>query len=155
MWREILHALNDDTSTKELAESIVYGLVSATSLWRRRRAPLHEAIRPARVAWSHLKAPLLTDEIIDRIALGTEEQAGGKSIREMEAIRDECLVAIQRVLAKHDMGAGQHSTPSLSICAPAGIGERVCSEAIRDRGWSPDWTALSPCSSASRSCYRT
>ena len=25
----------------------------------------------------------------------------------MEKVRDECLVAIQRVLAKHDMGAGK------------------------------------------------
>ncbi|SVA25402.1 uncharacterized protein METZ01_LOCUS78256, partial [marine metagenome] len=38
---------------------------------------------------------------------GTESQAKGKTIREMEKVRDECLVAIQRVLAKHNMGAGK------------------------------------------------
>ena len=49
----------------------------------------------------------LNEEIINRFVEGVENQADGKSIREMEKIRDECLVAIQRVLAKHDIGAGK------------------------------------------------
>ena len=57
--------------------------------------------------WSHLKAPELTETIINRFVKGTAEQAKGKTIREMEIIRDECLVAIQRVLAKHNIGAGR------------------------------------------------
>ena len=120
MWREILHALNDDiASTKELDESIVYGpglrwaVMGMNQLYMLAGGAggarhFMKQFGPAlEWPWSHLKAPPLTEEIIDRFALGTEEQAGGKSIRELEAIRDECLVAIQRVLAKHDMGAGQ------------------------------------------------
>ena len=57
--------------------------------------------------WSHLKAPELSNEIIDRFVEGVEAQSQGKSIREMEKIRDECLVAIQKVLSKHNMGAGK------------------------------------------------
>ena len=57
--------------------------------------------------WTHLEAPKLTPEIIDRFVDGTARQAGGRGVRELEAIRDECLVEIQKVLAKHDIGAGR------------------------------------------------
>ncbi|MER9202351.1 L-carnitine dehydrogenase, partial [Mesorhizobium sp. M0933] len=57
--------------------------------------------------WAHSTAPTLTQEIKDRFVNGTANQAAGKSVREQEKIRDECLVAIQRVLAKYDMGAGK------------------------------------------------
>ena len=56
--------------------------------------------------WTRLKAPELTEELIDRMVAGTRAQAGGKSIRQLEEIRDECLVAVQRVLKKHDMASG-------------------------------------------------
>ena len=54
-----------------------------------------------------MKAPKLTETIINRFVDGTKDQANGKTIREMEMIRDECLVAIQRVLAKYNIGAGK------------------------------------------------
>ena len=37
---------------------------------------------------------------------GTQEQAGGRSIRELERLRDDYLVAIQQVLRQYDIGAG-------------------------------------------------
>ena len=49
----------------------------------------------------------LSNQIIERFVEGVEAQSQGKSIREMEKIRDECLVAIQKVLSKHNMGAGK------------------------------------------------
>lgn len=120
MWREILHALNDDiATTRELDESIVYGpglrwavmgmcqiyMIAGGDGGARH---FMQQFGPAlEWPWSHLKAPPLTDAIIDRFADGTAEQAEGRSIRELEAIRDDCMVAIQRVLAKHDMGAGR------------------------------------------------
>ncbi len=120
MWREILHALNDDiATTRELDESIVYGPGLRWSIMGMNQLYMlaggaggarhfMKQFGPAlEWPWSHLKAPPLTDEIIDRFALGTEEQAEGKTIREMESIRDECMVAVQRVLAKHNMGAGK------------------------------------------------
>ena len=120
MWREILHSLNDDIATTgELDESIVYGpglrwaimgMNQIYMLGGGEGGARHfmKQFGPALdLPWTYLKAPELTDEIIDRFADGTEAQAGGKSIRELEAIRDECMVAIQRVLAKHDMGSGK------------------------------------------------
>lgn len=120
MWREILHALNDDIATTgELDESIVYGpglrwgIMGMNQIYMIAGGEggarhFMEQFGPALDwPWSHLKAPELTDEIIDRFVDGTAAQAEGRSVRELEAIRDECLVAVQRVLAKHDMGAGK------------------------------------------------
>ena len=120
MWREILHALNDDIATTgELDESIVYGpglrwaimgMNQIYMLGGGEGGAMHfiKQFGPAlELPWTHLKAPELTDTIIDRFADGTEAQANGKTVRELEAIRDECMVAIQRVLAKHDMGSGK------------------------------------------------
>ncbi|MDJ0684248.1 MAG: 3-hydroxyacyl-CoA dehydrogenase NAD-binding domain-containing protein [Alphaproteobacteria bacterium] len=120
MWREILHALNDDIATTgELDESIVYGpglrwavmgMNQIYMLGGGAGGARHfmKQFGPALdLPWTHLKAPPLTDAIIDRFVEGTAAQAAGRSIQELEAVRDECLVAIQRVLAKHDMGAGK------------------------------------------------
>ncbi len=120
MWREILHALNNDIATTgELDESIVYGPGLRWSIMGMNQIYMiaggkggarHfiEQFGPAlKWPWSHLKAPELSNEIIDRFVEGVEAQSQGKSIREMEKIRDECLVAIQKVLSKHNMGAGK------------------------------------------------
>jgi len=120
MWREILHALNDDIATTgELDESIVYGPGLRWSIMGMNQIYMiaggkggarHfiEQFGPAlKWPWSHLKAPELSNEIIDRFVEGVDAQSQGKSIREMEKIRDECLVAIQKVLSKHNMGAGK------------------------------------------------
>ena len=120
MWREILHALNDDLATTgEIDESIVYGpglrwsIMGMNQLYMMaggKGGARHfiEQFGPAlKWPWSHLKAPELTEKIINQFVEGTESQAKGKTIREMEKVRDECLVAIQRVLAKHNMGAGK------------------------------------------------
>ena len=120
MWREILHALNDDIATTgELDESIVYGPGLRWSIMGMNQIYMiaggkggarHfiEQFGPAlKWPWSHLKAPELSNEIVDRFVEGVEAQSQGKSIREMEKIRDECLVAIQKVLSKHNMGAGK------------------------------------------------
>ncbi len=119
MWREILHALNDDiASTQELDESIVYGPGLRWAIMGMNQIYMiaggaggarHfiEQFGPAlEWPWTHLKAPPLTEKIINSFVEGTESQAEGKSIRELENIRDECLVAIQKVLAKHNIGAG-------------------------------------------------
>lgn len=119
MWREILHSLNDDIgTTKELDDAIVYGpglrwaIMGMNQIYMMAGGEggarhFFKQFGPALDwPWSHLKAPPLTDEIIDRFVDGTAEQSAGRSIRDLERVRDECLVAIQRVLAKHDMGAG-------------------------------------------------
>jgi carnitine 3-dehydrogenase len=56
--------------------------------------------------WTRLEAPELTEELIDRMVEGTQAQAAGRSIREIERLRDDYLVAIQQVLKQFNIGAG-------------------------------------------------
>ncbi len=119
MWREILHALNDDiATTRELDEAIAYGPGLRWAIMGMNQIYMiaggeggarhfMEQFGPAlEWPWTHLKAPPLTDAIVDRFVEGTAEQAEGRTVRELEAIRDDCLVAIQRVLRDHGVGAG-------------------------------------------------
>ena len=120
MWREILHMVSEgEASTDELDQSIVYGpglrwavmgvnLVFHVAGGEAGMRHMLEHFAPAlEWPWTRLKAPPLTDELIARMIEGTQAQAGGRSIRELEQIRDECLVAIQRVLRDHDIASGR------------------------------------------------
>src|SRR5690606_35985040 len=57
--------------------------------------------------WTKLMdVPELTDELVDKIAAQSDEQAHGLSIRELERIRDDNLVAIMEALSKQNKGKG-------------------------------------------------
>ena len=57
--------------------------------------------------WTKLTdVPEFNDELVDLIATQSDEQAGGLSIRELEAIRDDNLVAIMEALGKQNGGKG-------------------------------------------------
>jgi carnitine 3-dehydrogenase len=119
IWREILHMVNDGVaSTGELDESIVYGpglrwaamgtnmiyhLAGGEAGMRHMLAQFGPALK---WPWTKLEAPELTDALIDRMVEGTQAQAAGRSIRELERLRDNYLVAIQQVLREYDIGAG-------------------------------------------------
>ena len=49
----------------------------------------------------------MTDELIDRMVEGTRAQAGGKTVKELEQLRDNCLIDIMRALQKYETGAGK------------------------------------------------
>ena len=67
-----------------------------------------EQFGPAlKLPWTKLVAPELNDTLIDRMVEGTEAQAAGRSITELEQLRNDCLIDIMRVLRQHDVGAGQ------------------------------------------------
>jgi carnitine 3-dehydrogenase len=119
LWREILHLVNDGIATTgELDESIVYGpglrwAAMGTNLIYHlaggetgMRHMLRQFGPCLKWPWTHLEAPELTEALIDRMVEGTQAQAGGRSIRELERLRDDCLVAIQQVLRQFDIGAG-------------------------------------------------
>ena len=53
-----------------------------------------------------MDVPELTDELIDTIAAQSDAQSGRYSIRELERIRDNNLVAIMQALKDQDWGAG-------------------------------------------------
>jgi carnitine 3-dehydrogenase len=119
IWREILHMVNEGVATTgELDESIIYGpglrwaamgtnliyhLAGGESGMRHMLAQFGPALK---WPWTKLEAPELTEQLIDRMVEGTQSQAAGRSIRELERLRDDYLVAIQQVLRQYDIGAG-------------------------------------------------
>jgi carnitine 3-dehydrogenase len=119
LWREILHLVNDGVATTgELDESIIYGpglrwaamgtnliyhLAGGESGMRHMLAQFGPCLK---WPWTKLEAPELTEALIDRMVEGTQAQAEGRSIRELERLRDDYLVAIQQVLRQYNIGAG-------------------------------------------------
>jgi len=119
LWREILHMVNEGVATTgELDDSIVYGpglrwaamgtnmiyhLAGGESGMRHMLAQFGPCLK---WPWTKLEAPELSETLIDRMVEGTLAQAGGRSIRELERLRDDYLVAIQQVLRQYDIGAG-------------------------------------------------
>lgn len=119
IWREILHMINDGVATTgELDDSIVYGpglrwaamgtnmiyhLAGGESGMRHMLAQFGPCLK---WPWTKLEAPELTETLIDRMVEGTQAQAAGRSIRDLERLRDNYLVAIQQVLRQYDIGAG-------------------------------------------------
>jgi carnitine 3-dehydrogenase len=119
LWREILHLVNDGIATTgELDESIIYGPglrwagMGTNQIYHLAggepgmRHMLHQFGPCLKWPWTKLEAPELTEALIDRMVEGTSEQAGGRSIRELERLRDDYLVAIQQVLKQFNLGAG-------------------------------------------------
>ena len=119
LWREILHLVNDGVATTgELDEAIVYGpglrwAGMGTNLIYHlaggetgMRHMLRQFGPCLKWPWTKLEAPELTEQLIDRMVEGTQAQAGGRSIRELERLRDEYLVSVQQVLKQYDIGAG-------------------------------------------------
>jgi carnitine 3-dehydrogenase len=57
--------------------------------------------------WTKLtEVPELTDEFLDTIASQSDDQAGGLSVRELERVRDDNLVALLNALRLEDYAAG-------------------------------------------------
>jgi carnitine 3-dehydrogenase len=159
LWREILHMVNDGVATTgELDESIIYGpglrwaamgtnmiyhLAGGESGMRHMLAQFGPCLK---WPWTKLEAPELSETLVDRMVEGTQAQAAGRSIRELERLRDDYLVAIQQVLRQYDIGAGS-TLRALEerLYRDAGAGEgglrfdagqalRLVSTAVR-----PDW----------------
>jgi carnitine 3-dehydrogenase len=119
IWREILHMVNEGVATTgELDESIIYGpglrwaamgtnliyhLAGGESGMRHMLAQFGPCLK---WPWTKLEAPELSETLIDRMVEGTQAQAAGRSIRELERLRDDYLVAIQQVLRQYNIGAG-------------------------------------------------
>ncbi|MGH8277415.1 MAG: thioesterase family protein, partial [Steroidobacteraceae bacterium] len=119
LWREILHMVNEGVATTgELDDSIVYGpglrwAGMGTNLIYHlaggepgMRHMLRQFGPCLKWPWTKLEAPELTEQLIDRMVEGTQAQAGERSIRELERLRDDYLVAIQQVLRQFNLGAG-------------------------------------------------
>ncbi len=120
MWREILHLVADGVATTgELDDAIMYGpglrwALMGTNLTfhlaggEQGMRHMLEQFGPAlEWPWTKLVAPPLTDELIDRMVSGTEDQAAGRSITELEDLRDNALVSVMYALRESRIASGQ------------------------------------------------
>lgn len=136
LWREILHLVNDGiATTDELDQAIIYGpglrwsgmgtnliyhLAGGEAGMRHMLAQFGPALK---LPWTKLEAPELTEQLIDRMVEGTGKQAAGRSITELERLRDDYLIAVLRALRATGVGAGQvmaeHESRLMAALAPA------------------------------------
>ncbi len=119
VWREALWLVNDGVATTaEIDDAIRYGaglrwsfmgtfliyrLAGGEAGMRHFLAQFGPALK---LPWSKLEAPELTEALIERIAVQSDDQAAGVSIRELERLRDDCLVAVLQGLRGRNYGAG-------------------------------------------------
>lgn len=120
LWREALHMVAEGVATtEEIDAAVIYGpglrwAIMGTCLTfhlaggEAGMRHMLEQFGPAlELPWTKLKAPELTDTLIDRMVEGTQAQADGRSIEDLERLRDDCLIGIMEVLKAHDHGAGR------------------------------------------------
>ena len=119
LWREVLHLVNDGiATTEELDDAVTYGpglrwAIMGTCLTFHlaggaggMRHMLEQFGPSLKLPWTHLEAPELTQELIERMVDGTKKQAAGRSIKTLEKLRDDCLIDIIRALEKYQIAAG-------------------------------------------------
>ena len=120
LWREILHLVNDGVATtRELDEAVHYGpglrwagmgtnltfhLAGGEGGMRHMLGQFGPALK---LPWTKLEAPDLTEDLIEVMAAGCEEQAEGRSMAELERLRDDYLVNVMRSLRPLGLGAGR------------------------------------------------
>lgn len=121
VWREALWLVNDGVATTaEIDDAIRYGFGlrwAQMGLFETYRVAGGEAGMAHFIAqfgpclqwpWTKLTdVPDLTDELVNRIADQSDAQSAAYSIRQLEQIRDDNLVAILRQLEQRNWGAGQ------------------------------------------------
>ncbi len=121
LWREALWLVHDDVATtSEIDDAVRYGcglrwaqMGTFQTFWlaggeggmRHMLAQFGPALK---WPWTKLMdVPELTDAFVEKIASQCDAQAAGASPREMERVRDDCLVAIMQALKTQEWGAGE------------------------------------------------
>ncbi len=121
LWREALWLVNDGVATTaEIDDAIRFG---AGLRWSFMGTFLTYRIAGGEAGIRHFMAqfgptlqwpwtklmdvPELTEELLDRIVEQSDEQAAGRSQRELEVMRDDCLVAVMQALRGSGVGAGE------------------------------------------------
>lgn len=120
MWREGMHIINEGIATPgELDASIVYGFGLRLAFMGQYKtfhlAGGNQGMRhfmkqfgPAlKLPWTKLEAPELTDELIDKIVDGCEDEAGDSTVEEWEQLRDNCLISIMQTLRQYNVASGK------------------------------------------------
>jgi carnitine 3-dehydrogenase len=119
LWREALHILDKDIATTgDIDDSIVY---SAGMRWAFMGSFLtyHVGGGPGgmrdfmkqfdptlELPWTDLKFPKWNDALEKRLIDGTDAQAAGRTVAQIEAKRNAILVDMMKLFKKHKIGSG-------------------------------------------------
>lgn len=120
LWREALWLVNDGVATAEeiddamrfgpglrwsfMGTFLIYRIAGGEAGMRHFMAQFGPALQ---WPWSKLTdVPELTDELLDRIEAQSDAQAAGADVRELERLRDDCLVGVLQGLRGRDYAAG-------------------------------------------------
>ncbi|MGD9998770.1 MAG: carnitine 3-dehydrogenase [Ilumatobacteraceae bacterium] len=121
LWREALWLVNDGVATAEeiddairfgaglrwsfMGTFLVYRIAGGEAGMRHFMAQFGPALQ---WPWTKLMdVPELTDELLDTIVAQSDAQAGSSTIRELEVLRDDCLIAVMQGLRTVGFGAGE------------------------------------------------
>ena len=121
LWREALWLVKDDIATAaEIDDAIRYGcglrwaqmgtfqvfnVAGGEAGMRHFMAQFGPALK---WPWTKLMdTPEMDDALIEKIAVQCEEQSAGHTIRDLERIRDDNLIAIMQALKVNEWGAGK------------------------------------------------
>jgi carnitine 3-dehydrogenase len=120
VFRESLHLLDQDVaSTGEIDEAIIYGFGLRWAFMgvfltfhlaggdQGMRHFLEQFGPSLKMPYCRMEAPELSGELIDKIVTGCELQAAGGSVKELERLRNDCLISIMQALQAYEVGAGQ------------------------------------------------
>jgi len=123
LWRESLHLINDGVATTAdiddamrfgagirfsyMGQMMIYHIAGGDAGMHHFMAQFGPALK---LPWTKLVAPELTQELINKVADGTTAQAKGRSVKELERYRNDCIIevmeAIARVKKKYGMQPG-------------------------------------------------
>ena len=121
LWREALWLVNDGVATTEQIDDairfgaglrwsfmgtfLVYRIAGGEAGMRHFMAQFGPSLQ---WPWTKLMdVPLLDDVLLEKLVAQSDAQAGGATIRELEALRDDCLVAVIQGLRSANYGAGE------------------------------------------------
>lgn len=121
LWREALWMINDDVATAAeiddamrfgpglrwafMGTFLIYRIAGGEPGMRHFMAQFGPSLK---WPWSKLTdVPDLTDALLDKLVAQSDAQAGSATIRELERLRDDCLVAVLQGLKGRDFAAGK------------------------------------------------
>jgi carnitine 3-dehydrogenase len=120
LWREALWLVADDVATVEdvddairfgaglrwacMGPFLTYRIGGGTAGMRHFMAQFGPTLE---LPWTRLTdVPDLSDGLLDKLVAQSDAQAGGRDVRALERLRDDCLVALIQGLRTQDVGAG-------------------------------------------------
>src|SRR3954452_15028561 len=120
LWREALWLVADDIATAEdvddairfgaglrwacMGPFLTYRIGGGTEGMRHFMAQFGPTLK---LPWTKLSdVPELDDALLDKLVAQSDAQAGGRDVRDLERLRDDCLVSLIQGLRAHDVGAG-------------------------------------------------